>query len=84
MIAKMNQWFLIIESKLPLVNFRQRDRLSEFCANLAVADVAITILPAIVGIDTITAAGIILGLVLGTLLLWASLRLLKGKHADKR
>lgn len=78
----MRQWFLIVSAKLPGTNFHQRDRLSEFFSNLAVAAAAITILPAIIGVDTLTPTKLLSGLVIGAILLGASLVLLGDKYAD--
>ena len=79
----MSHWFLIVQSRLSRLNLKQRDRLSEFFANMAVASFAVTLLPQAIGIDKVTFNELILGLVIGTACLLESLSLIKDKHARK-
>lgn len=72
MIFKMSHWF----------SAKQRDRLSEFFANMAVAAFAFTLLPQAIGIDKVTIDELILGSVIGIACLLVSLWLIKDEYAN--
>ena len=58
---------------VPKLNQKQLERLSDFCANLAVVFVASFILPIFFGVDKFDPRLVVLGLLLTIFTLWASL-----------